>query len=221
MSLTLYTYFRSSAAYRVRIALNLKGLDVDMAPIHLLRQGGEQLGEAYRSLNPECLVPALVDESGDEGAQVLTQSIAIMEYLDDMYPQPPLLPSAPLDRAYVRGIALLIACDIHPLNNLRVLRYLVRDLGVSEDAKNDWYRHWCETGLAALEKRISGDGRAGKFCFGDKPTMADCCLVPQLANARRVNSDLSGMPTLLRIEENCAQLDAFTEAQPARQPDAE
>lgn len=221
MSMKLYTYFRSSAAYRVRIALNLKGLDVDMAPIHLLRQGGEQMGEAYRSINPEGLVPALVDESGEEGAQVLTQSLAIIEYLDEMYPEPPLLPAAPLDRAYVRSIALAIACDIHPLNNLRVLRYLVRDLGVSEDAKNTWYRHWCENGLAALEKRIAGDGRAGRFCLGDTPTLADCCLVPQLANARRLNVDLSGMPTLLRIEESCAQLDAFVQAEPARQPDAE
>ena len=221
MSLKLYTYFRSSAAYRVRIALNLKGLDVDMSPVHLLRKGGEQLQEAYRSINPEGLVPALVDENDDEGSQVLTQSIAIIEYLDEMYPDPPLLPSAPLDRAYVRGIALSIACDIHPLNNLRVLRYLVRELGASEDAKNDWYRHWCETGLAALERRVSADGRAGKFCMGDTPTMADCCLVPQLANARRLDTDLSGMPTLLRIEENCAQLDAFRQAEPARQPDAE
>jgi maleylpyruvate isomerase len=221
MSLKLYTYFRSSAAYRVRIALNLKVLDVDMAPIHLLRTGGEQLQEAYRSINPEGLVPALVDDNDEEGSQVLTQSLAIIEYLDEMYPEPPLLPSAPLDRAYVRGIALSIACDIHPLNNLRVLRYLVRELGVSEDAKNAWYRHWCETGLAALEKRISADGRAGKFCLGDTPTMADCCLVPQLANARRVDTDLSRMPTLLRIEENCARLDAFIQAEPARQPDAE
>jgi len=221
MSLKLYTYFRSSAAYRVRIALNLKGLDVDMAPVHLLRQGGEQLEQAYRSINPEGLVPALVDDNEEEGSQVLTQSIAIIEYLDEMYPEPPLLPSAPLDRAYVRGIALSIACDIHPLNNLRVLRYLVRDLGASEDAKNAWYRHWCENGLAALEKRISADGRAGKFCCGDTPTMADCCLVPQLANARRVDTDLSQMPTLLRIEEHCTQLDAFQQAAPARQPDAE
>ena len=221
MSMKLYTYFRSSAAYRVRIALNLKGLDVEMAPIHLLRKGGEQLGEAYSSINPEGLVPALVDENDEEGSQVLTQSIAIMEYLDEMYPEPPLLPSAPLDRAYVRGIALSIACDIHPLNNLRVLRYLVRDLGVSEDAKNDWYRHWCDKGLAALEKRITADGRAGKFCLGDTPTMADCCLVPQLANAKRLNTDLSRMPTLLRIAENCAQLDAFIQAEPGRQADAE
>jgi maleylpyruvate isomerase len=221
MSLKLYTYFRSSAAYRVRIALNLKGLDVDMVPIHLLRKGGEQLSEAYRSINPEALVPALVDDNDDEGTQVLTQSIAIMEYLDEMVPEPPLLPSAPLDRAYVRSIALSIACDIHPINNLRVLRYLVRELGASEDAKNAWYRHWCENGLTALETRISADGRAGKFCFGDTPTMADCCLVPQLANARRVDTDLSRMPTLLRIAENCAQLDAFIQAEPARQPDAE
>ena len=221
MSLKLYTYFRSSAAYRVRIALNLKGLDVDMAPVHLTRQGGEQLGEAYRRINPEGLVPALVDEEDENAQQVLTQSLAIMEYLDEMYPEPPLLPSAPLDRAYVRSIALEIACDIHPLNNLRVLRYLMRELQASEDAKNAWYRHWCEYGLAALETRINRDGRAGKFCFGDTPTLADCCLVPQIANARRLDCDLSGMPTLLRIAENCAQLDAFIEAEPGRQIDAE
>ena len=221
MSLKLYTYFRSSAAFRVRIALNLKGLDVDMAPVHLLRKGGEQLGEEYRRINPEGLVPALVDEEDDNGRQVLTQSLAIVEYLDEMYPEPPLLPSAPLDRAYVRSIALAIACDIHPLNNLRVLRYLVRELKVEEEAKDAWYRHWCEEGLAALEKRISADGRAGKFCFGDTPTLADCCLVPQIFNARRLNCDLSTMQTLLRIVENCAQLDAFVQAEPANQPDAE
>lgn len=221
MSLTLYTYFRSSAAFRVRIALNLKGLDVDMVPVHLVRKGGEQLGEEYRRINPEALVPALVDDEDDNGQQVLTQSLAIIEYLDEMYPDPPLLPAAPLDRAYVRSIALAIACDIHPLNNLRVLRYLVRELKVSEEAKDAWYRHWCEQGLAALETRISTDGRAGKFCLGDTPTLADCCLVPQIFNARRLNCDLSAMPTLLRIAENCAQLDAFVQAEPARQPDAE
>ena len=221
MSLKLYTYFRSSAAYRVRIALNLKGLDVDMAPVHLLRTGGEQLGEAYRSINPEGLVPALVDENDDEGTQVLTQSIAIMEYLDEMYPEPPLLPSSPLDRAYVRGIALSIACDIHPLNNLRVLRYLVRELGASEDAKNAWYRHWCENGLAAIEKRISADGRAGKFCLGDTPTMADCCLVPQIFNGRRFDVDFSSLPRTMAAYEACMQLPAFQKAQPSSCPDNE
>jgi maleylpyruvate isomerase len=220
MSLKLYTYFRSSASFRVRIALNLKGLDVEMVPIHLVRQGGQQLSEEFRRINPEALVPALVDEE-DNGQQVLTQSLAIMEYLDEMYPEPPLLPAAPLDRAYVRSIALAIACDIHPLNNLRVLRYLVRDLKVSEEDKNAWYRHWCELGLAALEVKVSADGRAGKFCFGDTPTIADCCLVPQIFNARRLNCDLSGMPTLLRIAENCSQLDAFSKAEPGKQADAE
>jgi maleylacetoacetate isomerase len=220
MSLKLYTYFRSSASFRVRIALNLKGLDVEMVHIHLVRQGGQQLSEEFRRINPEALVPALVDEE-DNGQQVLTQSLAIMEYLDEMYPEPPLLPAAPLDRAYVRSIALAIACDIHPLNNLRVLRYLVRDLKVSEEDKNAWYRHWCEQGLAALEAKVSADGRAGKFCFGDTPTLADCCLVPQIFNARRLDCDLSGMPTLLRIAENCARLDAFSMAEPAKQADAE
>jgi maleylpyruvate isomerase len=221
MSLKLYTYFRSSASFRVRIALNLKGLDVDMVPIHLVRQGGEQLTEQFRRINPEALVPALANEEDENGSQVLTQSLAIMEYLDEMYPEPPLLPAAPLDRAYVRSIALAIACDIHPLNNLRVLRYLVRDLKVSEEDKNAWYRHWCEQGLAALEAKINADGRAGKFCFGDTPTLADCCLVPQIFNARRLDCDLSGMQTLLRITENCAKVDAFALAEPSRQPDAE
>lgn len=221
MSLTLYTYFRSSAAFRVRIALNLKGLDVDMVPVHLVRKGGEQLGEEYRRINPESLVPALVDGEDDNGQQVLTQSLAIIEYLDEMYPDPPLLPAAPLDRAYVRSIALAIACDIHPLNNLRVLRYLVRELKVSEEAKDAWYRHWCEQGLAALETKISADGRAGRFCLGDTPTLADVCLVPQIFNARRLDCDLSAMPTLLRIAGNCAQHDAFVQAEPANQPDAE
>ena len=221
MSLKLYTYFRSSAAFRVRIALNLKGLDVDMAPVHLLRKGGEQLGEEYRRINPEGLVPALVDEEDDNGQQVLTQSLAIVEYLDEMYPEPPLLPSAPLDRAYVRSIALAIACDIHPLNNLRVLRYLVRELKVDDEAKDAWYRHWCEEGLGALEKRISADGRAGKFCLGDTPTLADCCLVPQVFNALRFEVDMAQFPTIARIHAACSELDAFAAAHPSKQPDAE
>lgn len=216
----LYGYFRSSASYRVRIALNLKGLPYEVVPVHLLRNGGEQFTAEYRKLNPDALVPALVDEeSGDDRA--LTQSLAIIEYLNDAYPQPPLLPGDPRDRAFVRSIALSIACDIHPLNNLRVLRYLVRELKVSEEDKNSWYRHWCEQGLASLESMLARDARVGRFCFGDTPTLADCCLVPQIANAQRLDCKLSNMPTIMRINEACLALDAFVRALPANQPDAE
>ncbi|HEY0845473.1 MAG TPA: maleylacetoacetate isomerase [Noviherbaspirillum sp.] len=216
----LYGYFRSSASYRVRIALNLKGLAYDAVPVHLLRNGGEQFTSEYRRLNPDALVPALIDdESGDMGA--LTQSLAIIEYLDETHPQPPLLPASARDRAFVRGIALSIACDIHPLNNLRVLRYLVRQLKVSEEDKNAWYRHWCEQGLASLEAMLARDARVGKFCFGDAPTLADCCLIPQIANAQRLECDLSNMPTIMRINDACLALDPFIRAMPANQPDAE
>ena len=216
----LYSYFRSSASYRVRIALNLKGLPYEVVPVHLLRGGGEQFSTEYRKLNPDALVPALVDDVDGE-ARALTQSLAIIEYLDETHPSPPLLPQDPLDRAHVRGIALSIACDIHPLNNLRVLRYLVRNLKVSEDDKNAWYRHWCEQGLAALETTLSRDSRTGRFCFGDTPSLADCCLVPQIANAQRLNCDLSAIPTVMQINEACLAMEAFAKAAPANQPDAE
>lgn len=222
MSLKLYSYFRSSAAFRVRIALNLKGLDYDTIPVHLLRSGGEQHGESYRALNPEKLVPTLIDDGADnDGQAALAQSLAIIEYLEETQPQPPLLPSSAVDRAHVRGLALAIACDIHPLNNLRVLRYLSRELKLEEAARNDWYRHWCMQGLTALEARLSGDHRTGQFCYGDAPSLADCCLVPQIFNARRVDCDLSGMPTVLRIFDACMRLEAFERATPAQQPDAE
>jgi maleylacetoacetate isomerase len=216
----LYGYFRSSASYRVRIALNLKGLPYEAVPVHLLRNGGEQFSPEYRKLNPDALVPALVDDvNGDEIA--LTQSLAIIEYLDETHPNPPLLPRDPIDRAYVRSIALSIACDIHPINNLRVLRYLVRNLHVSEDDKNAWYRHWCEQGLASIETMLSRDRRTGSFCFGDTPSLADCFLVPQIANAQRLNCDLGAMPIIMRVNEACLALDAFMKAAPASQPDAE
>ena len=216
----LYSYFRSSASYRVRIALNLKGLPYEVVPVHLLRNGGEQFSPEYRALNPDALVPALVDNDGG-AAKALTQSLAIIEYLEETHPMPRLLPADPFDRAFVRGIALSIACDVHPINNLRVLRYLVRNLKVSEDDKNTWYRHWCEQGLAAIETTLARDARTGLYCYGDTPTLADCFLVPQIANAQRLNCDLSAMPTVMRINEACLALDAFAKAAPANQPDAE
>jgi maleylacetoacetate isomerase len=216
----LYSYFRSSASYRVRIALNLKALSYDVVPVHLLKDGGQQFSPEYRTLSPDALVPTLIDDSAGNAA-VLTQSLAIIEYLDEAYAGPRLLPADAIDRAYVRSIALSIACEIHPLNNLRVLRYLVRTLKVVEDDKNAWYRHWCEQGLAAVEATLAKDSRVGVFCYGDSPTLADCCLVPQIANANRLNCDLSAMPTVMRINEACLALDAFANAAPARQPDAE
>jgi maleylacetoacetate isomerase/maleylpyruvate isomerase len=212
----LYTYFRSSAAYRVRIALNLKGLPWEAAPVHLVRGGGEQRLPAYLTLNPAGLVPTLEDEG-----QVLTQSLAIIEYLDETRPEPALLPGSAAERARIRAIAQAIACDIHPLNNLRVLRYLSRELGVSEEQKTAWYRHWITLGLGAVEAMLANDARAGRFCHGDTPTLADCCLVPQMFNARRFDCDLSAMPTVRRIAETCEALDAFRLAAPASQPDAE
>jgi maleylpyruvate isomerase len=210
----LYGYFRSSAAYRVRIALGLKGLPYEYAAVHLRK--GEQRTATYRALNAQALVPTLEDDRGS-----FTQSLAIIEYLDERYPQPPLLPDVPEARARVRAIALAIACDIHPLDNLRVLQYLLRTLGVSEDAKNAWYRHWIDVGLSALESQLAGEAATGTFCHGGSPTLADVCLVPQLANARRSSIPLDAYPTLLRIEAACNALPAFAAAAPEKQPDAE
>jgi len=178
----LYSYFRSSAAFRVRIALALKGLAFDYVPVHLVRN--EQLAPAFSALTPTRLVPLLTD-----GEARLSQSLAIIEYLDETHPQPPLLPGDALGRARVRALALDIACEIHPLNNLRVLRYLVRDLGVSEEAKNSWYRHWVESGLEAVELQLASHSATGRFCHGDAPTLADCTLVPQIFNAQRLDMD--------------------------------
>ena len=211
----LYSYFRSSAAYRVRIALNVKGLPYDTVPVHLLKDGGQQLKPDYVRLNPQALVPVLVD-----GSTVLTQSMAIIEYLDETHPQPPLLPATPAARARVRALAQGIACDIHPLNNLRVLRYLKRELDVPDDARDAWYRHWVQTGLLALERMLADSPDTGTYCHGDTPTMADACLVPQLFNARRLDCDLSAMPTILRIDAACQALPAFAGAAPENQPDA-
>jgi maleylacetoacetate isomerase len=211
----LYTYFRSSAAYRVRIALNLKGLAYESVPVHLLRNGGEQLGEAYRAINPSALVPALEDDGA-----VLTQSLAIIEYLDEMHPTMPLLPQDALGRARVRALSLTVACDTHPLGNLRVLKHLKGPMGLSEEAKMDWYRHWMKEGMAMLEAQLR-DGAAGRFCHGDTPTMADCFLVPQVFNAQRFEIELAPYPTIAAIHDNCAQLPAFRQAHPSQQPDAE
>ncbi|MEP7084660.1 MAG: maleylacetoacetate isomerase [Betaproteobacteria bacterium] len=209
----LYNYFRSSAAYRARIALNLKGLTAENVFIHL--QKNEQNAPAYLELNPTGLIPTLID--GDE---VITQSLAIIEYLDEKHPQPPLLPSTAEERARVRSIALAIACDIHPLDNLRVLKYLTGVLKVSVEQKNEWYAHWVREGLRALEQRLAGDPLTGRFCHRDIPGLADVCLVPQLANARRVSLDLGPYPTLVRIDAACNALPAFAAAAPAKQPDA-
>lgn len=212
----LYTYFRSSAAYRVRIALELKGLAWEAVPVHLVRGGGEQRQPGYLGVNPAGLVPAL-----DDDGQILTQSLAIIEYLDETHPAPLLLPADAAGRARVRAIAQAIACDIHPINNLRVLQYLKREFGISDAQRDAWYRHWIEVGLAAVEAMLAGDARTGDFCHGDAPTLADCCLVPQVFNARRFACDLSALPTVVRIVERCEALDAFRRAAPENQPDAE
>jgi len=212
----LYTYFRSSAAYRVRIALNLKGLPYEAVPVHLLHDGGQQNQAAYREKSPLGIVPALQTDTG-----VLTQSLAIIEWLDETYPQVPLLPADANGRARVRAIAQTIACDIHPLNNLRVLGYLTKNFGISEEQKNDWYRHWVNDGLAAVEKLLGDDPRTGTFCHGEMPGMADCCLIPQVFNARRFNCSLEGLPTIQRIVAACESMEAFQNASPARQGDAE
>jgi maleylacetoacetate isomerase len=212
----LYTYFRSSAAYRVRIALNLKGLPYEAVPVHLLKGGGEQLKDEYRALNPSALVPTLQDEGA-----TLTQSMAILEYLEETHPALPLLPSDPIDRARVRALAQMVACDIHPLNNLRILRYLVRTLGIGDDAKNEWYRHWVKEGFAALEAHLARDPAPGRFCHGDTPTFADCFLVPQVYNASRFDIDMMPYPRIAAIDAACAELPAFQAAHPAQQPDAD
>jgi len=214
--LQLYSYFRSSASYRVRIALNLKGLPYDYVPVHLLKGGGQQHSADYQRVNPAELVPALVDDG-----HAIGQSLAIMEYLDETRPTPPLLPTDALGRARVRALAQTIACEIHPLNNLRVLQYLERDLKVDEATKADWYRHWITLGFTALEAMLSQSPDTGTFCHGNAPGLADCCLIPQIANSRRFHTPLEAFPTIRRIEEACLALDAFQRAAPQLQPDAE
>jgi len=209
----LYTYFRSSAAFRVRIALNLKGLAYDPVPVRLPK--GEHRGPEYGKVDPQALLPTLVD-----GAHALSQSLAIIEYLEETHPEPPLLPRDALGRARVRSLSLLVACEIHPLNNLRTLQHLKRALGQSEEQISAWYRHWIADGLAKLEADLLRGG-SGRFCHGASPSMADCCLVPQIFNARRYQSDLAPYPTVMRIFDACMSLVAFDRAQPSKQPDAE
>jgi maleylpyruvate isomerase len=217
MQRTLYSYFRSSAAYRLRIALNLKLLDFEQQAVDLV--AGEQQAEEYLQLNPAGLVPTLV--VGEPGPQqiVLGQSLAVLEYLEEVHPEPALLPVDPVERARVRQIALLVACEVHPLNNLAILRYLKGPLGVDDDAKQAWYAHWIKRGFEAIE-RILADGQTGNFCHGDQPTIADACLVPQVYNARRFNCDLEPYPQICRVEANCLEHPAFANAVPEKQPDA-
>jgi maleylpyruvate isomerase len=216
--ITLFNYFRSSAAYRVRAALHLKGIAYANEFVHLTRGGGEQFSPAYRAKNPQALVPALVD-----GADTLTQSLAMIEYLDEKYPQTPLLPAAQLyaERARVRALSLAIACDIHPLNNLRVLKYLTKELGVTEEQKSAWISRWISEGLAAIEVELAASPHTGAFCHGNTPTMADCCLVPQVFSARRFAVDLAPYPIIARIDAACNALPAFVAAHPKQQPDFE
>ena len=209
----LYDYFRSSASYRVRIALNLKGLAVERRHVHLRR--GEQAGDAYRALNPQALVPTLV-----VGDRRITQSLAIIEYLDERHPQPPLLPEGLEDRAWVRAAAQSIACDVHPLNNTRVMAYLETVVGLDQARRDHWYRHWIALGFEALETQLAERG-SERFCFGNAPTLADICLIPQVANSQRVNLDLAPYPRIRAINDHCLTLPAFDRARPAVQPDAE
>ncbi len=212
----LYTYWRSSSAYRVRIALNLKSVEYESVPVHLVKDGGQQKSTEYLKINPQGLVPTLVD-----GESVLRQSLAIIEYLDEKYPQPPLLPETASARARVRGLAYLIADEIQPMNNLGVVQYLKHEAGLEQQQLDDWYRHWIARGFTALEQLLSNSDQTGQFCHGDTPGLADCCLVPQLYNARRYDCDLSAFPTITRIETNCSESVAFQKSAPENQPDAE
>jgi len=213
--IVLYTYWRSSAAYRVRIGLELKGLAWEARPLRLVREGGEQHRDAYRALNPQQQVPTLLHEG-----HVLPQSLAILEYLEERFPQVPLLPADASGRARVRALAQLVACDIHPINNLRVMQYLERDLQVPADARTQWTLHWIAEGFAAMEALLVNSRDTGAFCHGDRPGLADICLLPQLYNAHRFGLDLAPYPTLRRIEAACQAVDAFDRARPENQPDA-
>ncbi|WP_119717219.1 maleylacetoacetate isomerase [Cognatilysobacter tabacisoli] len=213
--LQLYSYWRSSAAYRVRIGLNLKGLRYETTPVHLLRGGGEQHAAPFRDANPQGLVPVL-----QHGDRRMRQSVAILEYLDETWPSPPLLPVGARERQRVRALAQVIACDVHPLNNLRVLQYFEHTWGVPQAEREVWVRHWVADGFAAIEAMLADHPSTGRFCEGDMPTIADCCLIPQVYNARRFDVDLSPYPTIQRIDAACVALPAFDLARPELQPDA-
>lgn len=212
----LYTYFRSSAAYRVRIALNLKGLQAEQRFVHLVKDGGQQRKADYLALNPQGRVPTLIDDG-----VTLTQSMAILEYLEETHPEPALLPRDAAARARVRSLALAIVADIQPLQNISVTQYLERELKLEQPARDAWVKHWIENGLSALETRLARDAETGRFCHGDTPGLADCCLVPQMFAARRFGADPARYPTLMRIDAACNTLPAFQAAAPAAQPDAE
>jgi maleylacetoacetate isomerase len=222
MAFRLYTYWRSSAAFRVRIALSLKGLEYESVPKHLLRDGGEQRKPDYLAVNPQGLIPALADDGF-----VIPQSLAICEYLEEIHPEPRLLPGSARDRATVRGMAMVVACDTHPLNNLPIMGYLRREFGADDAAVNRWVAHWIDRGFTALERWVGAipgaPGEAGRqrFCFGDAPTLADVCLVPQMYNARRFNVDVAPYPRLAAICAHLERLPAFRSARPEDQPDAE
>ncbi len=215
----LHDYFRSSASFRVRIGLNLKGIEVERTPVHLLKDGGEQFSSGFSALNPQQLVPVLED-----GDAVLTQSLAILEYLDETHPEPPFLPTGDdggaQARARVRALAQIIACDLHPLDNLRVLKYLKDELGLDDDQRNTWYRHWVAKGLGAFEAQLAGNDATGAFCHGDRPGLADICLAPQIFNAKRLDCPLDDYPVTMAIFERCMEVEAFDAAQPANRPDA-
>jgi maleylpyruvate isomerase len=210
----LHDYWRSSAAFRVRIGLRLKGLEAERRFVHLAR--GEQRAPDYKAKNPQGFVPLLED-----GPRTLTQSLAILEYLEETHPEPPILPSDPAERAWVRAVALAVACDIHPLNNLRVLQYLKREFGADEAARDKWYAHWVAEGLAPIETMLAARPGPGPFCLGAEPTLADICLVPQVFNARRYHVPLEPYPLIRAVTEACLARPAFDLAQPAKQPDAE
>ena len=212
--LTLYTYARSSAAFRVRIALNLKGLDYTPLPVDLLRDGGENWQPDYLAVNPQGLVPTLMD-----GRRVVVQTPAILEYLEERFPDPPLLPDSARSRAYVRALCAMISCDVHPLNTLRVMSYLEQRLGASAEQRLEWYQHWVTQGLDAVEKFLLRHARYDRFCYGDRPTLADACLVPQVFNAQQYNCDLTGLPTIRSIYAHCMAQPAFQAAAPDSQPD--
>ena len=209
----LYTYFRSGTSHRVRIALNLKGLAYEPVHVHLVR--GEHRRDPYLALNPQCLLPLLED-----GGARISQSLAIIEYLERIHPEPPLLPEEPLAEARVRSLALICACEMHPLNNLRVLKHLQGPLGLDQAARDAWCRHWMEEGFGALERRLASEPETGRFCHGDRPTLADVCLVPQVVGSRRWGTDLGPYPIVRRIHDACLELEAFVAAMPANQPDA-